>query len=151
MDDDKARGEPEEQFAERRRLPRSKRVLFSGVIVDLAGKAVLDCTIRDLSVDGAQVAVAKQLSANSEVYVVDAHNRAAHRARVVWSASDRAGLSFLATIDLSRELPPQLDFLKRVLLETKLRQIMKLTRQGVSSETAKAMVGLDKEEQLTLF
>jgi hypothetical protein len=147
MDNDKTQQPP----VDRRRLPRSTRVLFSGVIVDLKGKAVLDCTIRDLSVDGAQVSVSKELVVNSEVYVVDAHNRAAHRSRVAWSARDRAGLSFLATIDLSRTLPPELDFLKRILLETKLRQIMKLTRQGVTSATARAMVGLDEEEQLTLF
>jgi hypothetical protein len=151
MEDDRTQAAPQENFAERRRLPRSKKVLFSGVIVDLEGKSVLDCTIRDLSVDGAQIAVNKQLPVNGEVYVVDSHNRAAHRSRVAWSTPDRAGLFFLGTIDLTRTLPPHLDFLKRILLETKLRQIMKLTRQGVSSEKAKAMVGLDKEEQLTLF
>jgi hypothetical protein len=151
MDEGEPQGVQDEPGSERRRLPRSKGVLFSGVIVDLEGKKVLDCTVLDISVDGAQVAMTKRPPKGSEVYLLDVRNRAAHRSRIVWINGDRAGLHFLATIDLSRPLPLQLDFLNRILLETKLRQVLKLTQQGVSGDDAKTIAGFAGEEQLSLF
>ena len=141
---------PQDETPERRRLPRSKKVLFSGVITDLDGKTVLDCTIRDLSAEGAQIALANDVPVNSEAYLLDARNRVAHRARVVWSDAGRCGLAFVHTLDLSHPLPSELTFLHRILVETKLRQILRLTQQGISAEDARAIVGIE-EEQLTLF
>ena len=149
-DQDDGEAASQQDYAERRRSPRSKKVLLSGVIVDLAGRNAHDCQIRDLSADGAQIALSQALTLKSEQYLLDTRNRSAHRVRVVWANAGRYGLSFLQTYDLRTSLPPELAFLDRVLLEAKMRQILKLIRQGIPADEARTLVGLDGD-QLTLF
>jgi hypothetical protein len=146
-DDDTTR---QQDYADRRKSPRSKKVLLSGVIVDLAGRNAHDCQIRDLSADGAQIALPQELALDSEQYLLDTRNRAAHRVKVVWTNSGRCGLSFINSYDLRTTLPAELGFLDRVLLEAKMRQILKLIRQGMPAKEARTLVGLDGD-QLTLF
>jgi len=133
--------------AERRRLPRRK-VLFSGVIADATGKDEIDCTIRDITVRGAQVQLSRTLTRDAEIFLVDTRSDIAHLASVAWVKADRAGLSFVRSYLLDGSLgslPPQLAFLRRLLIEARVRQVHALIRRGVPVEEATRFVGLGEE------
>ena len=59
-----------EEYPERRAVPR-RRVLLGGVLTD--GKSSIDCTIRDISVKGAQVELSKKMHVDKQLYLVDTH------------------------------------------------------------------------------
>ena len=129
---------------ERRRLPR-KRVLLGGVIADANGKNEFDCTIRDMNMRGAQVQVPRTLQLGGEVYLVDTRNESAHLATVAWINTDRTGLSFVRSYSLEVTMPPQFEFLGRLLNEAKLRQVRILIEHGLSVEDASRVVGLTED------
>jgi hypothetical protein len=128
---------------EKRGLPR-KKVLFSGVIADTTGKNEIDCTIRDITVRGAQVQVSRTLGC-AELYLVNTRSEIAHLASVAWVKGDRAGLSFVRSYLLDASLPPQLEFLRTLLIEARLNQVHALIRWGVPVEEATRVVGLSEE------
>ncbi len=128
--------------AERRRFPR-KRVLLSGVVADANGQNAVDCTIRDVSSRGAQVAgLPKVLERGTELYLVDTRNEAAHLATVAWCNAGRTGLSFVRSYSLDLTLPPPLEFLGKLLIEAKLRQVRALMKRGVPMDEATRVVGV---------
>ena len=128
-------------FPDRRDTPR-KRVLLSGVIADADGQNQVDTTIRDLTAKGAQVELPKTMARDSELYLVDTRNEVAHLATVAWSNSNRAGLSFVRSYSLELTLPPPLEFLGKLLIEAKLRQVRALIQRGVPAEEAARLVGV---------
>jgi hypothetical protein len=130
--------------AERRRT-RRKRVLLSGVVADANGKNAIDCIIRDLTARGAQVQLSVTLRKDNEVYLVDTRNEIAHLATVAWVKAGRAGLSFVRSYTLESALPPPLEFLGRLLIEAKVRQVHTLIKRGVPVEDATLAIGLSED------
>ena len=129
---------------EKRGLPR-KKVLFSGVIADATGTNEIDCTIRDMTIRGAQIQLSRTLDRDAELYLVDTRREIAHLASVAWVKADRAGLSFVRSYFLDASLAPQLEFLRTLLIEARLRQVHALIRWGVPVEEATRVVGLSEE------
>ena len=125
-----------------RRHRRRKRVLLGGVVCDVYGETAIDCTIRGLSAGGAQVQLAETIQLDREICLVDTWKDWAYLAKVAWIKGDRAGLSFVRSYGLLPEPPAPLQFLKRVLLDAKLRQVRALVERGRSAEEATRMVGL---------
>lgn len=105
------RKDASEAQPERRPL-RRRRVLLSGVVSDANGQSAIDCTIRDMSVRGAQVQLPRALQLDKEIYLVDTRNEIAYLAKVSWIKADRAGLSFVRSYELASDLPTQLRFLE---------------------------------------
>jgi len=126
---------------EQRHLPR-KRVLLSGVIADGSGMNAVDCVIRDINVRGAQVQSPMTLQLGKELFLLNTRNEIAHLATVAWIKSDRAGLSFVRSYSLEEALPSQLEFLWKLFLDAKFRQISALIERGVSVAEASSIVGL---------
>ena len=126
---------------ERRAKPRSK-VRFSAVIVGEHGENGIDCTIRDLSAKGAQVEFTGAFRHEAGVYLLDTYNEMVHLASVAWTDTDRAGLAFLRTYSLKLTLPHRLEFLGRLLIEGKLRDVKTLMDHGVPIEEAMCIVGV---------
>jgi PilZ domain-containing protein len=127
---------------EQRHLPR-KRVLLSGVIADGSGKNAVDCVIRDINVRGAQIQSPMKLQlGEEELFLLNTRNEIAHLATVAWIKSDRAGLSFVRSYSLEKALPPQLEFLWKLFLDAKFRQISALIERGVPVAEASSVVGL---------
>jgi len=126
---------------ERRRLPR-KRVLLSGVVTDANGQNAIDCAIRDLSSRGAQVTLPKAMERGTELYLVDTRNEVAHLATVAWCNAGQTGLSFVRSYSLDLTLPPPLEFLGKLLIEAKLRQVRALMKRGVPMDEATRVVGV---------
>jgi hypothetical protein len=126
---------------ERRHLPR-KRVLLSGVIADRSGMNAVDCLIRDINVRGAQVQSPMKVQLGEELFLLNTRNETAHLATVAWIKRDRAGLSFVRSYALEGTLPPRLEFLWKLFLDAKFRQISALIERGVPVAEASSVVGL---------
>jgi PilZ domain len=125
-----------------RRAKRRDRVRFSAVIVGENGGNGIDCTIRDLSANGAQVEFSGAFEHAGGVYLLDTYNEMVHLASVVWTDTDRVGLSFLRSYSLKLTLPHRLEFLGRLLIEGKLRDVRALVDRGVPVEEAMCIVGV---------
>jgi len=130
--------------SERRAKPRA-RVRFSAVIVGENGENGIDCTIRDLSAKGAQVEFSSPFRHEAGVYLLDTYNEMVHLASVAWTDTDRAGLSFLRSYSLILTLPHRLEFLGRLLIEGKLRDVRTLIDHGVPIEEAMCIVGVSAD------
>jgi hypothetical protein len=130
--------------SEQRSLPR-KRSLLSAVVVALDGTTASECTIEDINARSAQISYAKSLPIDSQIYLVDASNKAAHLARVVWRRSGRAGLSFIESHRIGLGLPPRLKFLWKAFLETKFKEIYRLVSSGVPIDLALSTAGVTEE------
>ena len=90
---------------ERRKLPR-KKALLSAVLSDVDGGSASDCVIRDTTATSAQISCTNTPAIGARVYLLDANNKAAHLARVVWCCSGRAGLAFIESHAIGKELRP---------------------------------------------
>jgi len=130
--------------SERRKLPR-KAMLSVGVVTDANGENGSECTILDMNANGAQIGVAKQLTVGAEVCLLNDGNREAYLAKVAWSDSDHAGLSFFQRHTMELGLPPRLKFLWKLLLQAKLREIERAVAMGVPVEAAFSSLGLSEE------
>ena len=119
-----------------------KRVPLSAKMTDMAGKVVLDCTIRDLSPVGAQVSLLTAEPIPNTVYLIEVTGRVAYKANVAWWRPQSVGLAFQETHQLDQELPSRPEFLKRVWMEAKLEQIDALMANGRTLSDAVQMVGL---------
>jgi len=135
---------PKTDPSEQRKLPR-KRSLLSAVVVALDGTTTSECTIQDINARSAQISYAKSLPVDSQIYLVDASNKAAHLARVVWRRSGRAGLSFIESHRIGLGLPPRLKFLWKAFLETKFKEIYRLVSSGVPIDLALSTAGVNEE------
>lgn len=124
-----------------RRLPR-KQVLLKGVVTDVAGNDGADCAIADLNVLGAQVRISRPLSVGAQIILLDPSNTTAHVANVVWSSAERAGLCFVQSHTMGLGLPPRLNFLWKLLLEAKLKDISRVIARGAPNKLAASTVGL---------
>jgi hypothetical protein len=130
--------------AEQRRLPR-KTTLLSGVIADLESEQSWDCTIHDINARGAAIAVGGRIPVGAQLYLLDTESRAVHHARVVWSNYQRTGLLFIRSHAMGFGLPPNMRFLWRLLLESKLTQADRAVAMGISPDLALGAVGLTRE------
>ena len=126
---------------DQRQFPR-KRVLFSGVITGPECETAIECIIRDISASGAQIQIKQAVTLQSPVYLIDTRNEAAHRATVAWAGDRRLGLSFAHSYLLDVGLANELQFLRTVLVEAKLAQVVRLMKCGLSVEKATSLVGV---------
>jgi PilZ domain len=78
---------------ERRRVPRH-RTLKSGKIVVQSGRWVVDCTVRNLSTQGALLLV-RSLAAIPEKFDLVLETTGEHHScRIAWRGEDRLGVEF---------------------------------------------------------
>jgi hypothetical protein len=96
---------------ERRPSPR-RRALLAGLVVHSAGRFSFQCTIRDISAGGARIVFAAGSAVPSQIEVINRSNGAVYHCDVIWTTNIAAGLKFTASYDM-KDLPPELDFLRR--------------------------------------
>lgn len=94
------------EATDRRVRPR-RRVLLRGKIVYGPGFTA-DCTIRDLSPDGACVVMPSHQACPTDSYLIVVREGAAHRARIRWALPPLAGLAFDASYDFHKDTPPHM-------------------------------------------
>jgi hypothetical protein len=97
--------------AERRPQAR-RRSLFAGIVIHSAGQFSFNCTIRDISADGARIVFAAGSFLPSNCYLVNKSAATAHSCEVAWATKSTAGLKFLASFSMAA-VPEELGFLKR--------------------------------------
>ena len=101
--------------------------------------------IRDINVRGAHVQLPRNLQVGGELFLLNTRYEIAHLATVAWIKSDRAGLSFVRGYSLERTLPPHLEFLWKLFLDAKFRQIGALIECGIPVAAASSVVGLTED------
>src|SRR4029450_1064873 len=121
--------------SERRRWPR-KPALMSAIVADGDGENACSCSIREMSADGAQIRISRELPVGAKIYLVNASNGVAYLATVVWSNFNRAGLSFSQRHVIGVGLPPGVKFIWRLVREAKLKEVEGVVAMGVPIEQA---------------
>ena len=121
---------------ERRRAPMGAK------LTDLKGQFVIDCTVRDISVVGAQVALPSGQPIPEKVFLVDLTNRVAYKCHVPWWRPQSAGLAFQEMHKLDEDVPPQIAFLKEILIDSKLKEVDALTAKGRTLSDAVEIAGM---------
>lgn len=84
-------------FIDQRRSPR-EHVRFPAWIDIGNGAALRDCTVLDVSEDGARIALAAPRELPAEFHLVLSRNGTRRRCRLVWRSHDEAGLSYQAPL-----------------------------------------------------
>jgi hypothetical protein len=130
-----------EAAGEDRRHARRRRVLLFGKLSDATGSHVAECAISNVSPSGAQVKMYTDDSFVDQVYLIDTKTHSAHWGEIIWRRGQRWGLRFAETYDLDQDVPQKLKFLKRLFVETKLRQIELLEGRGFTLDEALDAVG----------
>jgi hypothetical protein len=127
--------------SERRRWTR-KNTPLRAVIANADGKNARDCAIVDISAGGAQISTSEKLPIGLQVYLLDTGNGVAYLAKILWSNPTRSGLWFLGKQPIGGGMAPCLSFLRRLLLEAKLREVDRNLAEGVAKTLALAGAGL---------
>jgi hypothetical protein len=99
-----------------RRPTRRKKVLFAGIVTYGGGGYVYDCAIRDLSQQGAQLVVGKNVQLPTDLFVISIRDRTAYDAKAVWKEGSRIGVIFKKTYPLTDIVDPSLGYLKQLWL-----------------------------------
>lgn len=102
-----------EPYADRRSSQRRKAFLPAKV-VDSDGACTVDCTIRDISDDGAGVEFATDHIVPNQLYLIEMRSGTAYQAEVKWRRPRRVGLRFLQTISLRGTVPEDVRHLKQL-------------------------------------
>lgn len=103
---------------DRRAAPRG-RVLLSGKMVYGHGYST-DCTIRDISDQGARI-VLPEHAALDDFYLIVIRHGVAHRAKACWTSAKEAGLSFIKSYDFADDTPAHLAPVRRLWADLALR------------------------------
>ena len=141
MRDNAAERTPFPENVDARKFER-KRAPMSAKLTDLKGQFVIDCTVRDISVVGAQVVLPSGQPIPDKVFLIDLTNRIAYKSHVPWWRPQSAGLAFQETYKLDDVVPPQFSFLKEILIESKLQEVNALTAKGRSLSDAVEIAGM---------
>jgi len=95
---------------ENRRNIRS-RTLYKGVIAFNRRRSTMNCVIRNLSTEGAKLAVSSAVTVPESFELAITHKQRSYEARVIWRGRDEVGVEFIdqqgsiaAPLDLTREL-----------------------------------------------
>jgi hypothetical protein len=116
--------------AERRKAER-KRSFSAGLLAYGGGAFVLNCLIRDIGETGAQIRMSKMQPLPMEAYLIDLRAWLGYQACRVWHRSSLAGFSFDQKFPLNETLPNNLEFLRTLFIDAQLREVERLTAQGI--------------------
>ena len=76
---------------DRRREPRLRSLLTGTIVFD--NKCTMDCTVRNISANGARLVLADAFRLPEEFNLRIPHHDQTHRAKVVWRKGDAAGFA----------------------------------------------------------
>ena len=94
-----------------------RRVIFSGVIFVPATHATIDCSIKDLSDDGAKIIVHGQTLIPTNCLLINIKNRIAYEVQCVRRSGREMGVKILRSISLMEASGPEALQLRRLLVE----------------------------------
>jgi len=105
----------------------------------------LNCLIRDIGPEGAQIRVDAAQPVPPSGYMINLKTRSVYRARAVWRRGSLSGLSLGEEHALNDLMPADLKLLRSFFMEAKLRQVDQMTSQGLGRAAALRRFGLTEE------
>ncbi len=99
-----------------RRAPRRK-ALLSALAVSRDGSRTVECAIREISASGAKLQVPKDQVIPAHFYLLVGTKDLMHEAAVIWVGAKEIGLKFLNTYRSEELIQPDMQFLRRLLVE----------------------------------
>lgn len=105
----------------------------------------LNCLIRDISQDGAQIRVNATLPVPEQGYMINLKTRSAHYVHAVWRRGSLTGLGLGEAYAINDLLPANLEFLKSLFHEAKMRQVDKLVSEGMGRSAALRRCGIAED------
>ncbi len=105
---------------ERRRQPR-QRALLAGKLSTEGAKVTFDCTIRNISPEGAMIETASPQMVPNELHLVQIKEGIAWDAEVIWRRGNKIGLALKERHDLRQPVADQLKALRAVWSQMALR------------------------------
>jgi hypothetical protein len=105
------------QSVESPRRARRKRVLMAGVISDLPGTRHFNCTILDITDEGARILLLAKFELPPVFYLINVPARLAYEGVKVWRKGDKTGVRFARTIPLTGKADPAHALLCRLWLQ----------------------------------
>jgi hypothetical protein len=150
MDSDSDKPSLRKTSLRRRVLPRTS-VLWTGIVCETNGANAFDCTIRNISDGGAAIGAKKTTAVGDQAFLLVTRSQLAYLSSVAWVQSERFGLSFSQVYEVGPKLPSELKFLRYLLAQTKLRQMLGFVQRGIPLDEAARVVGWtdDEIEQLS--
>ena len=100
--------------AERRQPKPRRRVLLSGLVTWSDGARSFQCTIRNLTDNGARISLPPGQTVPTNIHFINVRERTAHEALVVWNNGSDAGIAFVKTYSLANLNEPKLEYLNRL-------------------------------------
>ena len=127
------------------RKAQRTRALIAGLLAPDDHSEPLNCLIRDISPDGAQIRVNPAQPAPESGYLINLKTRSAYHVHAVWRQGSLTGLSLGEERVINDLLPAHLEFLRSLFIEAKLRQVDQLTSQGLGKAAALRRCGIGEE------
>jgi len=124
-----------------RKSPRTK-AFTAGLLANDDHSEPLSCLIRDISQDGAQIRVNAVQPVSEQGYMINLDTRSAYRVHAVWRRGSLTGLSLGTEYAIGDLLPANLEFLRSLFMEAKLRQVDQLIREGMTRPAALRKCGI---------
>lgn len=130
-----------------RRLRKSqrKREFVAACLARDNHSEPLNCLIRDISEDGAQIRLNADQPVPAQVYMINLKTGSAHEAQVVWRRESLTGLSLGKKYAINALLPAHLEFLQSLFIEAKMRQVDQLIWGGLGTAAALRKCGIAEE------
>ena len=125
----------EAAFQCQRKSPRTS-AFSAGLLVRDGHSEPLNCLIRNISRDGAQIRVNAAQSVPEQGYMINLKSRCMYQTRAVWRRGSLAGLGLDQKIAINNLLPANLEYLGRLFLEAKMRQVNQLISEGMERTAA---------------
>jgi hypothetical protein len=110
---------PAPRAGEQRKLQRNRVLLAAKFVHGDQKQFTTECTIRNLTAEGASVRMESSLPLPPELGLIETRTGRAHRARIVWRRGGFIGLAFTYSEEL-RSAPPA-DPLRRLWAVNQLR------------------------------
>ena len=118
-----------------RKSPRTS-AFSAGLLVRDGHSEPLNCLIRNISQDGAQIRVSAAQSVPEQGYMINLQSRCVYQTRAVWRRGSLAGLGLDQKIAINNMLPANLEYLGRLFQDAKMRQVNQLIFEGMERAAA---------------
>ena len=112
--------------------PTGREGPLAGKLADISGTFVLECRIHSITANRAEVELPIGYPVEDGAFLVDIAHHVAYRATVVGRHATALSLAFTQGYALDRPLPQDLRFLRRLLIDARLRWIEVLRSKGLS-------------------
>lgn len=113
---------------ERRRSTRSRSLLGARIVFNNR-TSTLDCTVRNVSDEGARLVLGAAVAVPDEFDLVISQKERTHRCRIAWRNANEIGVAFLDAPETPLDAARRIKALEDEKAELK-RRIMQLTGEG---------------------